>query len=96
MTYYLITSTAGPILGIYFGATKADAVAALAADAGGDADPAGLIVQPVEQADASDVMSALDAAAYDSNQDWDDESTTWTLPDGAKIRVSGSTVEVQA
>lgn len=94
MTYYLITSTNGPIMGIYPGATKAEAMAALANDAGSDTDPAGLIVQSVDQADASDVMSALDSAAFDADQDWDNESTTWTLPDGAKIRVSGSVVEV--
>ena len=94
LTYYLITSTNGPIMGIYPGATKAEAMAALANDAGSDTDPAGLIVQSVERADAADVMSALDSAAFDADQDWDNESTTWTLPDGAKIRVSGSTVEV--
>ena len=94
MNYYLITSANGPIMGVYPGATEADAVAALAADASSEPNPAGLIVQSVERADASDVMSALDSAAFDADQDWDNESTTWTLPDGAKIRVSGSTVEV--
>lgn len=45
-------------------------------------------------ADVTDLMTALDASRIESNQDWDNETTTWTFSDGSKIRVSGPDAEV--
>lgn len=44
---------------------------------------------------AADAMQALDAAGYPADQNWQDEATTWTLPDGSRVRISGPIVEVQ-
>lgn len=44
--------------------------------------------------DVTDLMTALDASRIESDQDWDNEATTWTFADGSKIRVSGPDAEV--
>ncbi len=44
--------------------------------------------------DTAALMTALDAAGIPSNQDWDNELTTWTFEDGSEIVVSGSIVSV--
>jgi len=44
--------------------------------------------------DVSDLMTALDAAGVESDQDWENETTTWTFDDGSKISVSGTEVTV--
>lgn len=44
--------------------------------------------------DTSALMSALDDAGIESDQDWDNGRTTWTFDDGSKIIVSGSEIEV--
>lgn len=45
--------------------------------------------------DTNDLMTALDQAAIESDQDWENETTTWEFEDGSKIVVSGSEVEVK-
>lgn len=45
--------------------------------------------------DTSDLMTALDNAEIESDQDWENETTTWMFEDGSKIVVSGSDVEVK-
>ena len=45
--------------------------------------------------DTNDLMTALDNASVESNQDWENETTTWTFEDGSQIIVSGSDVEVK-
>ena len=44
--------------------------------------------------DVADLMTALDASRIESDQDWDNEATTWTFSDGSKIMVSGHDAEV--
>lgn len=44
--------------------------------------------------DVTALMTALDASRIESDQDWDNEATTWTFLDGSKIRVSGPGAEV--
>ena len=41
---------------------------------------------------ASAIMTALDAAQIPANQDWENETTTWTFDDGSTIVISGSQV----
>jgi protein-arginine kinase activator protein McsA len=41
---------------------------------------------------AADVMEAL--TNVEGDQDWENESTTWTFEDGSKIVVCGSSVEI--
>lgn len=45
--------------------------------------------------DTNDLMTALDSAGIESEQDWETETTTWVFDDGSKIVVSGSEVDVQ-
>ena len=44
--------------------------------------------------DVTDLMTALDASRIESDQDWENEATTWTFADGSKIRVSGPDADV--
>lgn len=44
--------------------------------------------------DTADLMTALDDAGIESDQDWKNERTTWAFDDGSKIVVSGSEVTV--
>ena len=43
--------------------------------------------------DTGDLVTALDNAGVESDQDWENETTTWTFEDGSQIIVSGSDVE---
>ena len=45
-------------------------------------------------ADVTDLMTALDASRIESDQDWDNEATTWTFSDWSKIVVSGPDADV--
>lgn len=45
--------------------------------------------------DTNDLMTALDNAGVESDQDWENETTTWTFEDGSQIVVSGHDVEVK-
>ena len=40
----------------------------------------------------TDLADTLDATGYPSEQDWDNEQTTWTLPDGSQLAASGEEV----
>jgi hypothetical protein len=91
---YLITSPAGPVMGVYVGKTPAEAVAALNAEASDKSAVKDWIIQPIEKSDAAEVMTALDAAGFESHQNWDEGYTDWTLDFGVCVRVSGSQVEV--
>ena len=45
---------------------------------------------------ASDLLTALNESPdLDVNQDWDNESTTWTFSDGSQIAISGPDVTVK-
>ena len=44
--------------------------------------------------DVVNLMTALGGTGIPSEQDWDNENTTWEFDDGSKIRVSGIEVEV--
>jgi hypothetical protein len=43
---------------------------------------------------AAELMTALDNAGVKSDQDWENERTTWTFDDGSQIVVSGSEIDV--
>ena len=43
---------------------------------------------------ALEIMESLDAAGYESDQDWENETTTWHLPTGARVVISGDDVQV--
>ena len=45
--------------------------------------------------DTNDLMTALDEAGIDSDQDWEEETTVWTFDDGSQISVSGPEVTVK-
>jgi hypothetical protein len=45
--------------------------------------------------DTNDLMTALDNASVESDQDWENETTTWTFEDESKIVICGSDVEVK-
>lgn len=45
--------------------------------------------------DANDLMIALDDAEISSNQDWENETTTWYFEDDSQIVVSSSIVKVK-
>ncbi len=44
--------------------------------------------------DTDDLMTALDCAVIDSDQDWENETTTWTFDDGSQVIVSATKVDV--
>jgi len=44
--------------------------------------------------DVVNLMTALDGARTPSEQDWDNETTTWEFENGSKIRVTGIETEV--
>lgn len=52
------------------------------------------INQPTGQIGYKELMSELNASGVDPEQDWDNESTTWTFDDESAIRVSGRDVQV--
>jgi hypothetical protein len=43
--------------------------------------------------DPATLMALLEAAEVPANQDWDNESTTWTFDDGSQIQISGTDVD---
>lgn len=91
---YLITSPAGPVMGVYVGKTPAEAVAALNAEASDESAANGWIIQSVEKADAAEVMHALEFVGLEPQTNWDEGYTDWWLDFDVCIRVSGSQVEV--
>lgn len=40
------------------------------------------------------IMTALDGDGFESDQNWQDESTTWHLTDGSSVVVCGNEVTV--
>jgi len=48
-----------------------------------------------DYSDTNSIMNALDNANVESDQDWENESTTWTFEDGSKIVVCGNDVTVR-
>lgn len=47
-----------------------------------------------ESMPVAELMSSLDAAGLESQQDWSKGATTWRVCDGLRIRVEGEDVEV--
>lgn len=45
--------------------------------------------------DTNDIMNALDDAEIESDQDWENETTTWTFDDGSRIIISGDDIKVK-
>ena len=43
----------------------------------------------------TNLMTALDEAGIESDQDWEAETTVWTFADGSQIRCSGPEVTVK-
>ena len=76
MTQFYIESKAGVIFGIYEGATKEDAIAALYADAG-YREPLGAPADWI-------VIEVVDV-----DQDWEHEATLYTLSNGGVLVESG-------
>jgi hypothetical protein len=50
--------------------------------------------EPNNFRDTNHIMNALDERELDKDQDWEAETTTWTFPDGSKIKVCGNEVEL--
>lgn len=44
--------------------------------------------------DVADLMTALDEAGIDSEQDYKNEATTWTFEDGSRIKINNTDIEV--
>jgi len=42
--------------------------------------------------DANSLMTALDNEDVQSDQDWDNEATTWTFGDNSTLTISGSEI----
>ena len=42
--------------------------------------------------DTNELMTALDNANLPSNQDWENESTTWTFADESTVTISGDDI----
>jgi len=40
--------------------------------------------------DSNALMTALDTEVGEGDQDWDHGTTTWTMADGSRVRVSGA------
>ena len=49
--------------------------------------------EPNNYRDTNHIMESLDACEIPSNQDWQNETTTWTFGDGSKIVICGNEVD---